>query len=182
MTGVSPALAEWSVAAGSPTRVLLNPGLPFGQRLLFTVVFAGVAGGGWLVLAVKLRAADGEAQTDREVNSNLERTDLKAGGDPATTLEAFLKYCWPYIEAFYEQRQPDPDERDPDAIRFQGFSVDSMLFTTLIVGHRGPLWRPVPSGPIEGQKIRRETDSPPLADTNAFGSGVSTVGRGTTRS
>lgn len=45
--------------------------------------------------------------------------------------KAFLRFGWPYIERFYEFRQPD--ERDPNSMRHQGFSRDTMIFLTLAV-------------------------------------------------
>lgn len=43
---------------------------------------------------------------------------------------AFLRFVWPYFESFYDRRQPD--ERDPNSMRFQGFSTDSMILVTLV--------------------------------------------------
>lgn len=186
MTPFSPVPAAWWADASEMSWIVLATQRPFRQRLLVTAGLVGFAGVGLLVLAAKLRAAGDEVTTDRQVSRDLERTDLKDGGDPANTLESiiwtanrwetyalaialffglavlaaiaglprelvgvglfggflfalesFLKYCWPYIEGFYEQRQPDPEERDPDSIRFQGFSVDSMILMTLIVGLLG---------------------------------------------
>ena len=186
MTPFSPVPAAWWADASEMSWIVLATQLPFRQRLLVTAGLVGFAGVGLLVLAAKLRAAGDEVTTDRQVSRDLERTDLKDGGDPANTLEsiiwtanrwetyalaialffglavlaaiaglprdlvgvglfggflfsleAFLKYCWPSIEAFYERRQPAPEDRDPDSIRFQGFSVDSMILMTLIVGLLG---------------------------------------------
>lgn len=44
-------------------------------------------------------------------------------------IKAFLRFGWPYVERFYERRQPD--ERDPNSLRFQGFSTDLLIFLTL---------------------------------------------------
>lgn len=44
-------------------------------------------------------------------------------------LHGFLRFGWPYLEAFYDRRQPD--ERDPNSLRFQGLSTDAMVFLTL---------------------------------------------------
>lgn len=46
------------------------------------------------------------------------------------TTKAFLRFGWPYFESFYDRRQPD--ERDPDSLRFQGFSTDSLILMTLV--------------------------------------------------
>ena len=186
MTPFSPVPAAWWADASEVSWNVFATQLPFRQRLLVTAGLVGFAGVGLLVLAAKLRAAGDEVTTDRQVSRDLERTDLKDGGDPANTLEsiiltanrwethalaialfcglavlaaiaglprelvgvglfggflfsleAFLKYCWPSIEAFYERRQPAPEDRDPDSIRFQGLSVDSMILLTLIVGLLG---------------------------------------------
>lgn len=45
--------------------------------------------------------------------------------------KAFLRFGWPYIERFYESRQPD--ERDPNSMRHQGLSRDTMIFLTLAI-------------------------------------------------
>lgn len=45
-------------------------------------------------------------------------------------MQAFLRYGWQYIDAFHERRQSD--ERDPESLRFQGFSTDVMTFLTLL--------------------------------------------------
>lgn len=45
--------------------------------------------------------------------------------------KAFLRFGWPYVERFYESRQSD--ERAPNSMRSQGFSVDTMIFLTLAV-------------------------------------------------
>jgi len=46
-------------------------------------------------------------------------------------MKAFLRFGWPYIERFYESRQPD--ERDPNSMQHQGFSRDTMIFLTLAI-------------------------------------------------
>jgi len=46
-------------------------------------------------------------------------------------MKAFLRFGWPYIERFYESRQPD--ERNPNSMRYQGFSRDTMIFLTLAI-------------------------------------------------
>jgi len=59
--------------------------------------------------------------------------------DALLLMQAFLRFGWPHVEAFYERRQPE--ERDPESLRFQGFSTDTLVFLTLaaamIVGTLG---------------------------------------------
>lgn len=50
-------------------------------------------------------------------------------GGALLSVQAFLRFGWPYFEEFYQRRQPD--ERDPESLRFQGFSTDVMIFLTL---------------------------------------------------
>lgn len=45
-------------------------------------------------------------------------------------LQAFLRFGWPHVETFYGRREPE--ERDPDSLRFQGFSTDTLVFLTLV--------------------------------------------------
>lgn len=44
--------------------------------------------------------------------------------------KAFLEFGWPYVERFYDRREPD--ERDPESLRFQGFSTDMKIILTLL--------------------------------------------------
>lgn len=46
--------------------------------------------------------------------------------------KAFLRFGWPYVERFYESRQPV--ERGPNSMRYRGFSRDTMVFLTLAIG------------------------------------------------
>jgi len=46
-------------------------------------------------------------------------------------LKAFLRFGWSYVDAFSTRHQPD--ERDPDSIRFQGFTRDVSTFLILFV-------------------------------------------------
>lgn len=183
MVPIGPRLVECVPALQGLSRVVFYGGLPADQRFLFVVGFTGVFGGGLLLLAIKLRAADGGAAADRELNSSLERRDLMEDGEPANalesviqtanrwetytlsillsftlaavtvaaglpralfglglfcgmmfTLEACLKYGWPYVEAFYEDRQSDREARNPDSVKFEGFSVDTLILLTLTAG------------------------------------------------
>ena len=52
-------------------------------------------------------------------------------GGALFSVQAFLRFVWPYFENYYDRRQPD--ERDPHAFEFQGFSTDMMIFLTLFV-------------------------------------------------
>lgn len=158
----------------------LSSGLPDRYRTPFVAVFLVVTFGGLAVLAYKIRTTDPESADERELTSQLERTDLLEGDDPANTLEriiqvanhpttyvviftllaglvlaafvaggalesavlallylgallllqSFLQFGWPYIERFHEGRQSE--ERDPESLRFQGFSKDMLVFLTLI--------------------------------------------------
>lgn len=45
-------------------------------------------------------------------------------------IQTFLRFGWPRIEVFYERRKSGG--HDPDSMRFQGFSQDTMIFLTLI--------------------------------------------------
>jgi len=45
--------------------------------------------------------------------------------------KAFLRFGWPVIESFHDRRQPN--ERNPDSLRFQGFSTDMLILMTLVV-------------------------------------------------
>jgi hypothetical protein len=44
-------------------------------------------------------------------------------------IQAFLRFGWPYAEAFLETAEPS--HNDPDSLRFDGFSTDAKVFLTL---------------------------------------------------
>lgn len=43
-------------------------------------------------------------------------------------MQWFLRFCWPYLESFYEE---EPSQSDPESLRFEGFSTDFKVFLTL---------------------------------------------------
>lgn len=45
-------------------------------------------------------------------------------------VQGFLRFVWPHVESFYDRRRPA--ERDPESLRFQGFSTDVMVDLTLL--------------------------------------------------
>jgi len=52
-------------------------------------------------------------------------------GTALVAIQTFLRLGWPYVESFYERRQPD--EQEADSLRFQGFSRDTMTFLTIVI-------------------------------------------------
>lgn len=52
-------------------------------------------------------------------------------GGALLSLEAFLRFGWQYVERFYERRQPE--ERNPNSLKFQGFSTDVTIFLTFLL-------------------------------------------------
>lgn len=45
-------------------------------------------------------------------------------------VEGVLRYVWPRVQRFHERREPD--ERDPESMRFEGFSADVRVFLTFL--------------------------------------------------
>lgn len=43
-------------------------------------------------------------------------------------MQWFLRFCWPYIESFYDD---EPSPSDPESLRFEGLSSDLKVFLTL---------------------------------------------------
>jgi len=121
-----------SVAADEPTAKLERPDLFAGgdpENTLEWLIAVGNRPVTYAVLAVTLTGGGlvGVAAGGTFQSAGL----VLLFGAVLVLTQTFLRFGWPYIERFYEGRQPD--ERDDDSLRYQGFSRDTMIFLTLAV-------------------------------------------------
>lgn len=100
------------MAGGEPANALERIIQLGNDPLTYAVAIAGLVGLGTLLSLVGIQALP-----------------VAGFGAALLVMHAFLRFGWPYVEAFHDRESEA--ETDPDSMRFEGFSTDTKVFLTL---------------------------------------------------